>query len=48
MSGECPRSGSQGALAADQGALALADEEIEGVAYKVVESDDDDDDLPIL
>ena len=34
--------------AADQGALAPADEEIEGVAYEVIESDDDDDDLPLL
>ena len=34
--------------AADQGALALADKEMEGVAYKVIESDNDDDDLPVL
>ena len=38
----------QGALAEDQGALAPADKEIEGVAYKIIESDDDDNDLPIL
>ena len=38
----------QGALAANQGALAPADEEIEGVAYEVIEPDDDDDDLSVL
>ena len=38
----------QGALAANQGARAPADEEIEGVSYKVIERDDDDDDLPVL
>ena len=34
--------------ATGQGALAPADEEIEGVAYKVIKSDDDDNDLPVL
>ena len=34
----------QGALAADQGVLAPADEEIEGVANKVIDGDDDDGD----
>ena len=38
----------QGAPAANQGARAPADEEIEGVAYDVIESDDEDDDLPVL
>ena len=31
--------------AVDPGALAPADEEMEGVAYEVIESDNDDDDL---
>ena len=34
--------------AAGQGVLAPADEKIESVAYKVVESDNEDDDLPVL
>ena len=42
----------QGAMAgqgaASQGALAPADKEIEGVAYEVIESNDDDNDLPLL
>ena len=38
----------QRALAADQGALAPADKEIEGVAYEVLESDNEDDELPVL
>ena len=38
----------QGALAANQGALAPADKEIECVAYEVIERDDDDNDLPLL
>ena len=34
--------------AVDKGALAPADEEMEGVTYKVIESDNHDDDLPVL
>ena len=40
------RAAGQGA--AGQGVLALADEEIEGVAYEVIESDNEDNDLPVL
>ena len=46
--GNVQGAGDQRALAANQGALAPADEEIEGVTYKVIERDDDDNDLPVL